>query len=691
MTYRLLVAGLALLVAFISPNADAEALDEIIVRADLRASSLVDLPASISVLDAQTIERQSLSHFEELSHSIANLNFAGGSNRPRYFQIRGVGERSQYEGAPNPSVGFIVDGIDLSAIGGVALTWDLDQVEVLKGPQGTRHGANAIAGLINLTTRRPSAAPEARVRLMAGEDDARALGVAASGALGDSSFARLSAYQFESNGFRDNPFLGRDDTNGRDEAEIRARWVTTFNEVTELDISAFYVDMDNGYDAFALDNGFTTLSDRPGRDSQRTRALAARLTHTLPNGLELRSITSAAQSDITFSFDADWGNEASWAPFTYDFISERQRLRENQTQEFRLIAPLTDEGYSWLAGVYVSRLREDLASIDAGLYVDPAFGPFDVDTRIRSDYDALSTAAFAQVDLVLAQNYDVSVGLRAEHRSAEYYDSNGIDVDPSETMWGGHARVSRQFSQPLSGYVQIARGYKAGGFNLGQVPSGRRTFDAESVVSTEIGMIWRSTDYDRTLRAALFYDRRSDQQISTSAQINPNDPSSFVFFVDNAASGTAMGLELEAKFAIGEDLTWSLNLGTLATDVELDDGQGVLDGRDQAHAPPYTFATFLDYDPGNGFFGHLGLTGKDRFYFSDSHDERSSAYQLVSARLGYRQGDWTLTLWGRNLTDERYAVRGFFFGNEPPSFPDTQYIRLGDRRQIGLTLDWGFE
>jgi len=108
-------------------------LEEIIVTASLRPATIGEFPVSTTVLDASVIDAAGVQHFADVLGLVPNLNWSGGTSRPRYFQLRGVGELEQYQGAPNPSVGFLVDEIDFSGIGMVATLFDVDQVEVLRG------------------------------------------------------------------------------------------------------------------------------------------------------------------------------------------------------------------------------------------------------------------------------------------------------------------------------------------------------------------------------------------------------------------------------------------------------------------------------------------------------------------------------------------------------------------------------
>ncbi len=252
----------------------AEPLPEVVVVASaLREAPLATVPASITVLDPTTIQRASIQHFEELIPLVPNLNWSGEGSRARYFQIRGTGELEQYEGAPNASVGFVVDDIDFSDLGGIATTFDAGQVEVLRGPQGTRYGANALAGLIFVRTADPESTPRASLTATSGSDGARALGGMATGPVpgaADELSYRVAVQRYEADGFRRNVFLGRDDTSGQDEltARVKLRWQP--GERLDAQLTAFHVDLDNGYDDFAIDNGYTTYSDKPGRDAQKT-------------------------------------------------------------------------------------------------------------------------------------------------------------------------------------------------------------------------------------------------------------------------------------------------------------------------------------------------------------------------------------------------------------------------------------
>jgi len=460
-------------------------LEEIIVTADFRQRGVQELPASVTILDAEFIEANAVQHFEELIDVVPNLNWSGDGHRARYFQIRGVGELEQYQGAPNPSIGFLIDDIDFSGIGTIATLFDVASVEVLRGSQGSRYGANALGGLIYMKSTSPTPERAGRLQLMAGNDDALGLGLAFGGALddGEDLMFRISAQKHESNGFRSNSFLARDDTNRRDEASVRLGLRYEASPTLEANLSLLYGRIDNGYDAFALDNGYVVLSDKPGKDAQDSLGASLRIDWSALETATVTSITSLADSDIDFSFDADWGNDSSWAPVTYDYVSLSDRTRRTASQEIRVAsndgARLWADTTEWLVGLYLQELKDELLTLNQGEYYDPFYDFADsLDDRFGSDYTANNTALFGQIDSAISDTMRLGFGLRIEHRSTDYRDTAGLSVGPSETMWGGELSLSRDHSASLTSFVSLTKGYKAGGFNLGAVPEGRRSTGA---------------------------------------------------------------------------------------------------------------------------------------------------------------------------------------------------------------------
>ena len=147
--------------------------EEIIVHAGLTDESLQKVAGSVSVITADHIRESAAGHFQTLIDQIPNLNWAGGTSRPKYFQIRGIGERSHYfgEGPPNFSVGFVLDDMDLSGLGMVGLLYDVDQIEIFKGPQSSVYGPNAMAGLISLKSTDPTDHFEMRTSTRFGSDN----------------------------------------------------------------------------------------------------------------------------------------------------------------------------------------------------------------------------------------------------------------------------------------------------------------------------------------------------------------------------------------------------------------------------------------------------------------------------------------------------------------------------------------
>ena len=659
-------------------------LQEVVVTASLRHTSPAKLPASVSVLDASTLHSAGVEHLQDVLGLVPNLDWAAGTSRPRYFQLRGVGETEQWQGAPNPSVGFLIDDIDFSGIGMAATLFDLRQVEVLRGPQGTAYGANALAGLINVSSNEPTTAPVRKVEVSVGDFNTHSLGAVWGGALDSAGevAGRVAAQKFVSHGFRSNAYLNRDDTNGYDETMVRGRLRWNASDVFHMLLTGMRVDLDNGYDAFSIDNSRVTQSDKPGRDAQRSLAAALRIDYDGAPGFALRSATTIAGSRIRYSFDGDWGHDPA-----YDYFSRFQRQHNVQSEDLRFTSRDTADsaaGSGWVVGAYMLRMQESNDELDT-------FNG-DVYTAIVSQYHATSAALYGQWERRLSRSLLLTSGLRFERRTADYRDTNGTAFSPTDNMLGGNLSLEYERSATTRWYATLARGYKAGGVNIGvDVPAARRGFDPEFLWSAEVGV--KQTSFADRLRwqAALFSMRRTAMQVSSSIQLRAGDPLSFIFITGNASRGENDGFEGSAAWALNQQLTLSATLGVLHTRfIGYQNGSLDLNGRDQAHAPREQYSVAAEYHRPSGFRARLDVQGSAGYYFSASDNTRAPARSVVNIKLGWQTANWSAMLFGRNLFNANAIQQGYYFGNEPPDFPNKLYTQHGDPRQIGLTLNFEF-
>lgn len=710
-----------------APMTPDKTLEEVIVSG-YRLLSRLESDTSLSMFDAQTIELAGTRHFEELVQMVPNMNLSGEGSRARYFQLRGVGEREQYEGAPNPSVGYIIDDIDLSGIGGVASLYDIQQIEILRGPQSARYGSSALAGMVYMRSQDPAVERSANAELTAGNDGRFSLSAAAGGALAQNLAGRFSLNYLESNGFRDNVFLDRNDTSGRDEISARGKLRWTFATDWEALLTGLYMDFDNGYDAWTVNNDDIVHSDHPGRDSQRTKAGSLRLKGPLNQGVDFASISSLTDSDILFSFDGDWGNAdfvQQYGNYIFDFVYSNPRQRSNLEQEFRLLSSpegrLFRDSTDWVVGASWQRLDEDNDISSTGIFDDSAeenfCSPCLTGRQVSSHYKADTWAIFGSIDARLGARLGLSAGLRYERWDARYDDRwsdinfpglppggescSQFDCTPSANLWGGHVSISFDFRQDLHGYARIARGFKAGGFNpslaalqgVAILGSEFIPYQDETLWNYELGVKGQWLDDRLTGDLAIFSMERKNAQLSQSSQQVPFDPNSFVFVTYNGAA-RAYGLEASASWQLNE--AWQLHgaLGLLNSNIGQSEKTAAVSpdasGRDLAHAPNYTLNGGATYTGPDGWFGRVDVNAIDAFYFDISHNQKSRAYQLLNLRFGKQWGAWTFSAWGRNIFDQNYATRGFFFGNEPPLFENTLYTKFGDPRTYGFTVSYDY-
>ena len=665
---------------------ESPGIEEIIVNADYRLSDLNDIPSSVIVLDENLIQNRNAQHLEEVLLNAPNVNFSSGSSRARFFQIRGIGERGQFSEPLNSSVGVIIDGIDFSGIGNASLLYDIDQVEVFLGPQGTRYGSNALAGLINLQSKAPTKDLSYGLKLESGDYNSNGLGGYLSGPLSERFSYRISAQQIKSDGFNTNRFLN-DETNTRNERVVRGKINGELLDDVELDLTASTIKLNNGYDAFSLNNDRDTLSDQPGSDIQDSELLSAKISVSRFKHFTFDTLLGYGDSHAEYSYDEDWVYDG-FHPWGYSSTDQYNRDRSTGSTEFRFTS--SEEGRilfdttDWVFGFYYLGQEESLERTYTFLTED-----------FVSKYDTKRLAIYGETDTQLNDDWNLTLGIRGERFSADYHDSSLVNFSPSENLVGGRITLTYNTSTETLIYTTISQGYKAGGFNTdGTLDSDLRDFDSEGLLNYEIGFKGMLFDNRFQTQLALFFMNRDDVQISSSIVRTRDDGSSeFIDYIGNAAAGSNYGLEFSGNFKATERVDFYGSLGLLKTryDDFINSAGDNLEGREQAHAPSYQYSLGANIRLGNNVDFGLNILGKDSFYFSDSHGVQSNAYHLINANLSYSWENWKAMLWGRNLTDEDYFVRGFYFGNDPrDNYLSKGYTQLGEPARVGVTINLDF-
>lgn len=674
-------------------NATEQDIERITVQGDFRKNNLQQVAGSVAVLSEQDLNRQSAQHLDDALLQFANVNFAAGASRGRFLQVRGIGERSEFIDVINPSVGILIDGIDYAGLG-ISSIAHAEQLEVFRGPEATRFGTNALAGMVNLTSKTPRFNPEGKLSATVANYDSWQLSGFYSAPISEQLAYSLTLDQNRSDGFIDNAYLNRDDTNNIDEFTGRFKLDYQASADLKLGFVAHLIDQQNGYDAFSLDRNRTTLSDEPGQDELRSKAAAINLDYQGLSRASLQGQISYLNADSDYGFDEDWSYRGIH-PWEYSYQDRYLREREQWTLDYRLISKPAGQLFSntdWVLGVYAS--RRDL-SLSRQRRAETEWRYFD------STINRENLALYGETQTALSDKLSLVVGGRVEQYSDDYQDSGNISLSPDQTLWGAKVSLNYQLNSQAMLYGLLSRGYKIGGINgealskAGEAQfaalADKAAFKAETLLNAEFGVKASSADGSLTSRVAAFYMWRDDMQVK--GWLNPDLGPEFAGFIDNAASGRNYGLEAETRLLLSPSTQLFVNLGYLQSKLgryQTDSGLDMT-GRDQAHAQRVNYSVGADWYLTEQLTLQAGVQGNSGFYYSDGHNAKAGSSQLLNLRLGYQLAQWELAVWLRNALDKDVGVRGFYFGNDPrDEYAPHVYEQFAEPRRFGATISYSF-
>lgn len=436
-------------------NQEPDNIEVITVTGDFKKESIQTLSASVHVLGEQDIAMRNAVHLDEMLNTAANVNYTSGASRGRFIQIRGIGLRSQFVDPINPSVGLLIDGINYSGLGGAALLFDTQQAEIYRGPQGTRFGADALAGMIHIDTSEATTDGRAKLQLGAGNYNSYNLGIAAGGGIDDVVGMRASVYQNSSDGYVDNIYLN-ESTQDQDELVARFKAKTDFSDVFVSELNLHYIDIENGYDAFTLDNSRKSVADQPGQDNQESYGVSWRNNFSGFDSFDINFNVNALNADLLYSYDEDWvcndPEEAELCsaglhPWGYSSTDAYDRDRKDRSVELNV---QSKEG-TWIGGVYYQSKDVDLTRVYTWQAQD-----------FESNYQIDNIAVFGQLETRIDDRTVLITGVRAENYQGDYFDNNGFSESVDDSMVGGKLALEHQVNQQAMIYTSLTSGYKVG-------------------------------------------------------------------------------------------------------------------------------------------------------------------------------------------------------------------------------------
>jgi len=712
------VAAAAALLAWAAPA--AAQLEELLVTAERREASLQVTPVSITAFSGDQLRLKGIQTSEQLS------GFTPGLQIQRdvigKVVIRGIGTEN-FTVAGDPGVALSLDGTYISR-SSVAIfdLFDMERVEVLRGPQGTLYGRNATGGAINFITQKPTDEFDMDFQFDAGDYDKLRFEGAVGGPIVEGVLnGRIATLVFDRDGYTDNKFVGvgrgLDDLDSRDLFAIRGSLNSQVGRLS-LDFRVDYYDDDSNPIPYKYTDDPLVFSGQPGSPfsnplASQERDVSQGFETDLLNGGTVDEVGSWEQTGVSLTAAWDLGNDltlksiSAYRNFEFTWLNDGDGIEEFlvnyyqdddsdlYTQELQLLSE-GDGAWTWIVGAYF--LYEDsdtdtaipLGQVGSGVYY-------------VGDAETTAYAGFGQVNYALSDRWRLTAGARYSYEEKEVDYTTDIPFLPlfvpidDDDDWDAITPkfgVDFFLNEDVMFYGSVTKGFKSGGFNLIAIQS---SYNDEEVWSYEIGSKGTYFDGRLQLNASAFYYDYDDLQVGKVINLSA--------VIENAAEATIYGAEIEATALVTENLQFDLGLSLLDTEYDefvtedpgLPAGSGDvdLDGNNLPRSPEYSgyfsglYSLPLPNQASLEFWANVQFTDEQYFTPFNRSNVQEDSYELLNAKLSYLTDDgrWRFTIYGDNLTDEDYYTNALESGVPTPGVdPVVPQFFLGAPRTWGVQV-----
>ena len=694
-----LILGLALVCVHLTVHAQDRVIEEIVVTATKRDTTVMDVAASVTAFTAEQLAEREIESVLDLNVNAPNIN-SGIFNGQVFMTIRGVGF-SQGQGSADPAVAQHVDGIYLPRTSSLrGAYFDLESIEVLRGPQGTLYGRNTTGGSVNLVTQKPTDEFEGRFGLLYGDYD-RVQGTGlVSGPITEKVLGRMSVVYDHRDHYTRNLLPGFDDVDDEEIKSIRGALRFLSSDSLTIDLSAQYEEREGSM----LFDSYTEPSNLffPNLFTNALFTLEPHKTYSDVN-------THDRREDWIVTLTADWAlsenvtliSKTGYVTNEWNQISDNDGIagfavtattgHESDTwsQELNLHASLMDNKLDVLTGLYLYRDELEWFTALPLNFLDDLLGlpPFTSFVSSNFEQETEAYGIFVDATYHLSDDWRIYAGVRvseeekdASMESLQVVPVCGFGLPKSQLKndWDDVSfRVGLQhdLSEQANIYAQYSQGFRSGGFDTS---SCNDEYDQENVDAFEIGYKTTFADGRVALRSSAFYYDYEDLQLSQIVGLQLN--------VDNAAKSTVWGIELETQVYVTDRLQIAVNYSHLdATYDDYEDCDTILfpgncsaaaiaggfavfedvSGNPLNRAPKNSFGLTADYIVPLGNGGEYGVTAQwtwtDDIQYRpfDNEEDRQEAYSISNLFISYTPGgDSNVTLRGfvKNLTDEEYIT-----------------------------------